>query len=54
MLAAQFGQDYTGRVGATTPADDDLDWRLLKKTGNRPMTSTMEIEDSIRGHIVEN
>jgi len=54
MLAAQFGRGYTGRVEAIALADGFLDWRSLTKTGNRPMTSTMEIGLSIRGHIVEN
>jgi hypothetical protein len=35
-------------------AEDVPDWRLLTKTENRPMISTMEIGHSIRGHIVEN
>jgi hypothetical protein len=29
MLAAQFGQDYTGRVEATVLAGDAIDWRSL-------------------------
>ena len=54
ILAAQFGQDYTGRVEATALADDAIDWRSLTKTGNRPMSSSMEIGESIRGYMVEN
>jgi hypothetical protein len=54
ILAAQFDQDYNGRVEATAPADDALDWRSLTKTGNRPMSSSMEIGESIRGYMVEN
>ena len=47
MLAAQFGQDYTGRVAANALADDALDWRSLPE-------SNVEIRESIRGYIVEN
>ena len=36
MLAAQFDQDYTGRVEATALADDAIDWRSLPE--NRGIT----------------
>ena len=29
MLAAEFGQDYAGRVEATASADDAIGWRSL-------------------------
>ncbi len=35
-LAAQFGEDYTGRVVATALADDAIDWRSLPE--NREIT----------------
>lgn len=53
MLAAQFGRGYTGRVEAIALADDVLEWRSLTKTGDRPMRSSMEIGESIRGYMVE-
>ncbi len=32
MLAAQFGEDYTGRVTATALAAEDIDWRSLPES----------------------
>ena len=54
MTDTRSGRDYAGRIESMAPADKSPDGRSVKKAGNRPMSSCMQIRESIRGHIVEN